>query len=871
MNIGKKLLSLLTVFCLTLSLVPTVALASTSSPSSVKINNSVEMVGQGITYYSASGSFSTTEPSTWIAKYEPSIHKLTLKKYTGGPICANGDLTIYLDSKNKITSGDNGINLGYGSFSASNASLTIEGSGSLEVTSAQNSTVYTTGNITIQGGANVKIDGGRSGQAIHAVGGQITIQGNNTKVITIYDGNKSGEVRSGSGNGTINIKDGATLQASGIGGELKINGRDASDDEKNQISQGITADLSVPTYTISGTVKNIDGQGIADANVQLAPTVTANAGASAVISDSTDAEGRYNLSGISAGTYKLTVTADGYNTYSDNNVSLNNSTYSISKNIELSSSTYRVEIGLSNDAHMTRIDSSGDLIQNVTKNSAINQVVFTADQGYYFSNDYASKFTALNGLTITRDDSGKSITISGTPTADTTINLTSLMQKTAQEPFTYSNFNVSDCTNESDNNGSISINKIITGSKIEYQKKSDTSDTASNSWTEVSFTGSDATISGLTPGTYLIRYKETDTKNASTPWEITILGYTPYNVWVRGIPVTQNNKSDILGDGRTVSYNSEIGTLTLNNATINNTASPTVALGGSAKSYAERAGIFTTGNLTIHVTGNSSIKSTYGNAINAKNLTIGGMATLELEGFDDMRVLSVDDSVDSRSDLIIKDSVKIKAIKNLSMETSNRGTHGISIGAKNISIEDTAEVTATNNGTNLAVYCPGTLTIKDFATLIAQSKEKGYTISESTSAFNYLGHTIVASANFDGSISTEPYSPGNYNKYRYMRVEPTRVTGVKLNKDRLSVKVGQSEMLVPEFMPADPAVKTVTWTSSDETVASVDENGTVKSVGVGSATITVTTTDGKYTATCTVTVTNAFPHHLLSRKHPGEE
>ena len=851
MNIGKKLLSLLTVFCLTLSLVPTVALASTNSPSSVKINNSVEMVGQGITYYSASGSFSTTEPSTWIAKYEPSIHKLTLKKYTGGPICANGDLTIYLDSKNEITSGDNGINLGYGSFSASNASLTIEGSGSLEVTSAQNSTVYTTGNITIQGGANVKINGGRSGQAIHAVGGQITIQGNNTKVITIYDENKSGEVRSGSGNGTINIKDGATLQASGIGGELKINGRDASNDEKNQISQGITADLSVPTYTISGTVKNIDEQGIADANVQLAPTVTANAGASAVISDSTDAEGRYNLSGISAGTYKLTVTADGYNTYSDNNVSLNNSTYSISKNIELSSSTYRVEIGLSNDAHMTRTDSSGDLIQNVTKNSAINQVVFTADQGYYFSNDYASKFTALNGLTITRDDSGKTITISGTPTEDTTINLTSLMQKTAQEPFTCSNFNVSDCTNESDNNGSIAINKITADSKIEYQKKSDPSDTASNSWTEVSFTGSDATISGLTPGTYLIRYKETDTKNASTPWEITILGYTPYNVWVHGIPVTQNNKSDILGDGRTVSYNSETGTLTLNNATINNTASPTVALGGSTKSYAERAGIFTTGNLTIHVTGNSSIKSTYGNAIKGKgNLTISGTGSLTLNSLEDMSSLSLD--YDS-STLIIKDAVNITAIVDLSRPLGpGNVSAGISVSAYNTTIQDFANVTAINKGTGLALYSPNNITVKNSAILTAQSKQKG----NATSAITYPGHTVTASTTFDGSSSggsTEPYNPTKLNTYKYVKVEPITVTGVELNKDSLSIKVGQSETLSATLQPSG-AVQDVTWTSSDDKIVTVT-NGTVTAVGVGTATITVTTADGSHTASCTVTVT----------------
>lgn len=846
MNIGKKLLSLLTVFCLTLSLVPTVALASTSSPSSVKINNSVEMVGQETTYYTSGGNSSTvTEPNTWTAKYEPSIHKLTLKNYRGGPIFANGDLTISLDGINSITSQDNGINLGYIPFNSVNASLTIEGNGSITLSSATNSTIYVTNNLTIQGGAKVTAADGRSGQAIHANGGTIIIQGSGTTVTA-----ENAEVRSGNSNGTIDLKDGATLTAGSVGGTVKINGTAVN--SGLNFSNGVTAP-SISTYTISGTVMDASRKPINGASVQLAPTGTAYANASAVISGSTDAEGRYRLSGISAGTYKLTVTADGYNTYSDNNVSLNNSTYSISKNIELSSSTYRVEIGLSNDAHMTRTDSSGDLIQNVTKNSAINQVVFTADQGYYFSNDYTSKFTALNGLTITRDDSGKTITISGTPTEDTTINLTSLMQKTAQEPFTCSNFNVSDCTNESDNNGSIAINKITADSKIEYQKKSDPSDTASNSWTEVSFTGSDATISGLTPGTYLIRYKETDTKNASTPWEITIFGYTPYNVWVHGIPVTQNNKSDILGDGRTVSYNSETGTLTLNNATINNTASPTVALGDSTKSYAERAGIFTTGNLTIHVTGNSSIKSTYGNAIKGKgNLTISGTGSLTLNSLEDMSSLSLD--YDS-STLIIKDAVNITAIVDLSRPLGpGNVSAGISVSAYNTTIQDSANVTAINNGTGWALYSPNNITVKDSAILTAQSKQKG----NATSAITYPGHTVTASTTFDepsSGESTEPYNPTKLNTYKYVKVEPITVTGVELNKDSLSIKVGQSETLSATLQPSG-AVQDVTWTSSDDKIVTVT-SGTVTAVGVGTATITVTTADGSHTASCTVTVTRA--------------
>ena len=68
MNIGKKLLSLLTVFCLTLSLVPTVALAATSDPTSVTLGSAQMVQGSNVTYYS-NGSAMTAETTSRTAKY----------------------------------------------------------------------------------------------------------------------------------------------------------------------------------------------------------------------------------------------------------------------------------------------------------------------------------------------------------------------------------------------------------------------------------------------------------------------------------------------------------------------------------------------------------------------------------------------------------------------------------------------------------------------------------------------------------------------------------------------------------------------------------------------------------------------------------
>jgi uncharacterized protein YjdB len=80
------------------------------------------------------------------------------------------------------------------------------------------------------------------------------------------------------------------------------------------------------------------------------------------------------------------------------------------------------------------------------------------------------------------------------------------------------------------------------------------------------------------------------------------------------------------------------------------------------------------------------------------------------------------------------------------------------------------------------------------------------------------------------------------------------VTGVTLNKTSLDMKVGDSETLTATVAPTEATNKAVTWKSSNESVATVDDNGKVTAVGDGEATITATTTDGEKTAECKVTV-----------------
>lgn len=106
-----------------------------------------------------------------------------------------------------------------------------------------------------------------------------------------------------------------------------------------------------------------------------------------------------------------------------------------------------------------------------------------------------------------------------------------------------------------------------------------------------------------------------------------------------------------------------------------------------------------------------------------------------------------------------------------------------------------------------------------------------------------------------------PYKLGSVGPvmmYTYVRPykepEPAKVTGVTLNKATLELGIGATEKLTATVAPKDAKNKSVTWSSSDEDIATVSSTGEVTAVAEGTATITVTTVEGGFTATCEVTV-----------------
>ena len=83
-----------------------------------------------------------------------------------------------------------------------------------------------------------------------------------------------------------------------------------------------------------------------------------------------------------------------------------------------------------------------------------------------------------------------------------------------------------------------------------------------------------------------------------------------------------------------------------------------------------------------------------------------------------------------------------------------------------------------------------------------------------------------------------------------VEIEAESITLSTVSADML---IGESLTLTATVLPENTTDKTVTWSSSESSIAGVDDNGTVTAVSAGTAVITATTVNGR-TAECTVTV-----------------
>ena len=153
-----------------------------------------------------------------------------------------------------------------------------------------------------------------------------------------------------------------------------------------------------------------------------------------------------------------------------------------------------------------------------------------------------------------------------------------------------------------------------------------------------------------------------------------------------------------------------------------------------------------------------------------------------------------------------------------------------------------------------------TLAIGDSETLTAtvepeEASNKNVTWTTSNSSVATVTNGVVTGVAEGTATITVTTEDGDFTATCDVTVvDNIPVTGVTLDQTSVSVDRGKTVTLTASVLPANASDKDVTWSTSNSSVATVD-NGIVTGVAVGNATITVTTHDGSFTATCDVTVT----------------
>ena len=142
----------------------------------------------------------------------------------------------------------------------------------------------------------------------------------------------------------------------------------------------------------------------------------------------------------------------------------------------------------------------------------------------------------------------------------------------------------------------------------------------------------------------------------------------------------------------------------------------------------------------------------------------------------------------------------------------------------------------------------------------AQTKTQGVPLTLSSTVPTRSGYTFLGWAESQSATAAQYQPSGSFTKdanttlYAVWKSNVVSVTGVTLNKTSLTLNKGASETLTATVSPSNATNKSVTWSSSNTSVATVDSNGKVTAVSAGTATVTVKTNDGGKTATCAVTV-----------------
>ena len=192
------------------------------------------------------------------------------------------------------------------------------------------------------------------------------------------------------------------------------------------------------------------------------------------------------------------------------------------------------------------------------------------------------------------------------------------------------------------------------------------------------------------------------------------------------------------------------------------------------------------------------------------------------------------------------DESQKKEIEGIGIVITSDETTAMIVENGNAYLYDTLQeaVNAAENGKGGTEETPATITLlKNTEESVRISDNANFKIQQSEDAkFNGTLTTesgLVGEVDADGNITTKPAT--------------IPVAKITLNETSISLREGRTATLTATVEPENATNKTVTWTSSDTSVATVDQDGVVTAVSKGTAIITAKI--GNVSADCEVTVT----------------
>ena len=166
---------------------------------------------------------------------------------------------------------------------------------------------------------------------------------------------------------------------------------------------------------------------------------------------------------------------------------------------------------------------------------------------------------------------------------------------------------------------------------------------------------------------------------------------------------------------------------------------------------------------------------------------------------------------------------------------------------------------------------PGATVTVEANVLPAAASDRKYTVSaaspdgDAAEAVTVSGTSVRAVKSGECLLTVACHDDETHSvQYYVLVVDP--VTGLTVEAESSTMIVGQGQQLTAALTPGDATIQTLRWASSDEKVATVDEQGYVTAVGQGACTVTCYARDGSGVRTSVKLSVDLQPTRIVIRE-----